>query len=564
MQFNRYIWDLYRNSPEGQAAIKRDIADHIVQHEHEPPPFIHFLNRMDVSIDEYGHRTIFGGDYQEVNLRDFIAEYARAYKSNNIEEAEDLFISLLDYGINWNIYSEDRVWIEIRDNTEDDSEDIPEDEQPLPLEDGQIILTYLGGNTDPDSYRTSFTSITALSTGFYDAYPDLFAPYLFTRKFDHLTKICHFFGVTLPDAPTKQQKPERAVYYLEINRVLQAFRHEHGLSPEELNAFLYDFAPRNVKLTNTNTLPEASRVWFSIGNSVDFEYLDEANEESISFWQGNLEARRGDIVLMWCASPRSYLHSIWRVVDDGFNDPFFYYYNSIRVGHPLKIPPITFKTFAQDPFLGTSPAVKAHFQGRSGSALSLEEYQAICGLIRQTGFDTTLLPTAPSELTLGDLTLNNERDVETQLLEPLLLKLGFTETDWVRQLPVRMGRGQRNYPDYVLGCDLKPGEESAISVLECKFRIGSPKELKDAFLQAKSYALRLQAQSLTLADARGIWIFQQRSDGFVFDAFTFKVWKELTHPDILHEISLIFGKKVIDDAVQSRLRNMKAHSKPKG
>jgi hypothetical protein len=535
MQFNCYIWDLYRNSPEGQAAIQRDVTEHwcILDNSGDIRQETGFTSEV------FGFENVENGesDILAVNLKDLLHEFTEDILINDSKEADELFIEMIDDG--WEI--------------------------PVNVgEENQWVILIGGGLEDDAVYRQVFTTITGLSAGLHAAHSEYFIPYFFIKRFDHLTKICHFFSITLPDAPTKQQKRERALYYLEINRVLQAFRHEHGLSPEELNAFLYDFAPRNVKLTNTNTLPEASRVWFSIGNTVDFQYLDEANEESISFWQGNLEARRGDIVLMWCASPRSYLHSIWRVVDDGFNDPFFYYYNSIRVGHPLKIPPIPFKTFVQDPFLSTSPAVKAHFQGRSGSALSLEEYQAICGLIRQAGFDTTLLPTAPSELTLGDLTLNNERDVETQLLEPLLLKLGFTATDWVRQLPVRMGRGQRNYPDYVLGCDLKPGEESAISVLECKFRISSPKELKDAFLQAKSYALRLQAQSLTLADARGIWIFQQRSDGFVFDAFTFKVWKELTHPDILHEISLIFGKKVIDDAVQSRLRIMKAPSKPKG
>lgn len=555
MQFNRYVWDLYRNSPAGQAAIARNIEEHITQYGRESPVFMQILERAEIAVDEDGDVQINARGVESVNLREFIEEYALEYETNTLEDAENLFLWLVEFGIDWNFYPDKEISIDVRDYSPDDE---------LYFEDGQVTLYFVGGRDNPEAYRYSFTSITAISAGLHDVYPEFFIPYLFIKDYDKFTKICHFFEITLPDLPTKLQKRERALYYLEINKVFQAFRSEYSLSPTEMNAFLYDFAPKNIKLPATTSLPEASRVWFSIGNTVDFEYLDEANDQSISFWQGNLEARRGDIVLMWCASPRSYLHSIWRVVDDGFNDPFFYYYNAIRVGHPLKIPPIPFKAFAQDPLLGMSPAVKAHFQGRSGSALSLEEYQAICGLIRQTGFDTILLPTAPSELTFGDLTLNNERDVETQLLEPLLLKLGFTATDWVRQLSVRMGRGQRNYPDYVLGCDLKPGEESAISVLECKLRIGSPKELKDTFLQAKSYALRLQAQSITLADARGIWVFQQRCDGFVFDAFTFKVWKELTHPDILHEISLIFGKKVIDDAIQSRLRNMKAHSKPKG
>jgi hypothetical protein len=524
---------LYRTSPEGQVAIKRNVTGHwnVIDNTGDIRQETGFASEV------FGFENIEDGESGNlvVNLNNLLHEFTHDIPINDSNEADELFIEMVDEG--WEIpvnHGEENQWL--------------------------ILIG--GGLEDDTGYREVFTNITGLSAGLHNAHPNYFIPYFFIKRFDHLTKICRFFGITLPDEPTKRQKRERALYYLEINRVFQAFRHEHGLSPEELNAFLYDFAPRNITLVATNKLPEASRVWFSIGNTLDFGYLDEANDQSISFWQGNLEARRGDIVLMWCASPRSYLHSIWRVVNDGFNDPFFYYYNTIRVGHPLKIPPITFKTFAQDPLLGASPAVKARFQGRSGSALRLEEYQAICRLMKQIGFDTALLPTGPSKLTFGDLTLNNERDVEIQLLEPLLLKLGFTATDWVRQLPVRMGRGQRNYPDYVIGCDLKPGEESAILVLECKFCISSPKELKDAFLQAKSYALRLQAQFLTLADVRGIWVFQQRSDGFAFDAFTFKVWKELTHPDILHEISLIFGKKVIDSAVHSRLRYSKALIKP--
>ena len=51
-----------------------------------------------------------------------------------------------------------------------------------------------------------------------------------------------------------------------------------------------------------------------------------------------------------------------------------------------------------------------------------------------------------------------------------------------------MGRGKRNYPDYVLGGDPRPGEESAVAVIECKLDINTDKDLKEAFFQAGSYA----------------------------------------------------------------------------
>jgi hypothetical protein len=76
-------------------------------------------------------------------------------------------------------------------------------------------------------------------------------------------------------------------------------------------------------------------------------------------------------------------------------------------------------------------------------------------------------------------------------------------------------------------------------------------------VQAKSYALRLQASLFALAARRGFWIFQRRDDGFSIDHFLFKTWNELTHPDILHEISVIIGKRAIETLIAQKKRNRK-------
>ena len=47
--------------------------------------------------------------------------------------------------------------------------------------------------------------------------------------------------------------------------------------------------------------------------------------------------------------------------------------------------------------------------------------------------------------------LGNQRDVKVQLVDPLLRRAGLESGDWVRQLAVRMGRGERVYPDYAIG-----------------------------------------------------------------------------------------------------------------
>jgi len=255
---------------------------------------------------------------------------------------------------------------------------------------------------------------------------------------------------------------------------------------------------------------------------------------------------------MWCASPRSYLHSVWRALDDGFNDPFFYFYSLIRVGHPTKISPIPFSEFSTHPVLGSKPAVRAHFQGASGTPFSIEDYAAIRELLHNKGFDISELPLPPTAGSFLNTELQNERDVELTLVEPLLKSLGFTEKDWIRQFPLRMGRGERNFPDYVLGGVLCPGDESAEALIECKFDIETKKDLKEAFVQAKSYALRLQALILALAARRGFWVFRRRDDGFSIDHFMFKTWNELTHPDVLHEVSVFLGKRTIEASINKR------------
>lgn len=523
MEFNSFLWDLYRNSADGRAAIERDVSDHRAPETRNVAAFTVDLCFCEVLNGEFIPNGMYSID--TVSLRDLINAIASDRVVTSLDEAEALFTEIVDDGLSWSFD-----------------------------ENGKTFEALFAGGDD-DGYMDVIANIEGLSTGLHDAHSQFFVPYLFPRRFDVLDKICHAFAIPLPQAPGKLKKRDRATFYLTVNRELQNFRNAHGLTPQELNAFIYDFAPKNLVATTSNELPQPSRIWFvigGVGKNGDFEYLDKVDESSISHWQGNLETRRGDIVLMWCASPRSYLHSVWRALDEGFNDPFFYYYAMVRVGHPVKITPITFSEFSRHPFLGTRPAVRARFQGASGTALSLEDYEAICELLRNKGFDLSQLPSPPDVKEYFVSGIEDERGVEVNLLEPLLRNLGYSETDWVRQLPVRMGRGERNYPDYVLGCDLRPSEESGIAVIESKFDIRTNKELKEAFVQAKSYALRLQASILILAARRGLWIFMQRTDGFSIDHFHFKTWEEISHPDVLHIISVVMGKRAINKLVEQR------------
>jgi hypothetical protein len=305
-------------------------------------------------------------------------------------------------------------------------------------------------------------------------------------------------------------------------------------------AFLYDFAPRFLE-EEDEVLPEPSKVWLvtgGTGGNGDFEWLETAVEDegAVDFWQGNLDTRRGDILLMYCVSPYSYIHSIWRAITDGFVDPFFHYHSTVWIGHPIKTVPVTFKEMKAHPLLSQKGAIKAHLQGPSGKPFTLEEYEAILDIMKSKGQDVSALsrPRAVSFLTSTELT--NERDVETELVEPLLLRLGYTPSDWLRQMPLRMGRGERIYPDYVFGADTARGEERAEMVLEAKFSIGSQRDLQEAYLQAVSYAYRLRAKKAVLASREGLWVFSQKRGSFALAQVTHYTWDALQHPDALHSL----------------------------
>jgi len=133
-------------------------------------------------------------------------------------------------------------------------------------------------------------------------------------------------------------------------------------------------------------------------------------------------------------------------------------------------------------------------------------------------------------------------DVEIHLIEPFLKKFGYKESDWVRQLSVRMGRGERNYPDYAFGAKTKKGEETAKMVLESKFQLSAQREFRDAFLQTKSYALRLRSAMMVMAAREGIWVFPPDGGDFSIKKYTHKSWDELSHPDAIHTVLCLMGR----------------------
>jgi hypothetical protein len=208
--------------------------------------------------------------------------------------------------------------------------------------------------------------------------------------------------------------------------------------------------------------------------------------------------------------------------------------------------PVTFSELKQHPLLSQKGAVRAHFQGPSSrTPFTVEEYEAILAIMKSKGQDLSVLPRIPLSDYQPPGDLLNERDVEVHLIEPFLKRLGYDEADWVRQMPVKMGRGERNYPDYALGAKTKRGEESARMVLESKYQLSAQREFVDAFYQVKSYALRLQCEVMAMAAKEGVWIFPSEKGAFSVRKVINKTWDELAHPDDFHEVLTQIGRDVV-------------------
>lgn len=416
---------------------------------------------------------------------------------------------------------------ESQDEQEDDS--VPSRTPPMD-----------GGESAPDWVH----HIAGISWGLHCFAPEFFVPYLFRTKFHQFEAICAELEIPMPRLPGKASAPERAMYYFELNAVLQDFRTEHRMTPDELNAFLYGFATRAVPIEEVDPLPEPARAWLLLGSPDDAPWLDAAGDDSHSHWQGGYDIRPGDICVMWCRSPRSYVHSVWRATSSGFADPFFYYYRTVWIARPLKVPPITFAEIQADPVWSQKPAVRAHFQNSSGKEITRQEYDALLRMFESKGFDTGPLPKL-QEVSLGlDPTeLERESDVEEKLLEPLLEKLGLKKRDWRRQVPLRMGRGIRVYPDYVLGLRGDRGDESARAIIEAKLRISGPRDLDEAFSQAASYAARLRAEALCLCAAEGLWLYRRENGRFRRSTVQEVRWSDVGEPVVLRKLGELLCEK---------------------
>ena len=498
MELNQFIWNNYKESKEGQEVIKlfeEGYLDDILSK---------FAVDKNKDLDYYLNILIDIIDYAEI--------------PNEIE-LKDLYLYILEEGLK---------------GFDEEKEE-------------KFDIFY------PKEYEFMISVIEPLSLALFNLKEEgeiekpIYIPYFFQLNFAKLQKIADTFNVELPKVPLRKDKRERALYYLEFCKLWNEFRKQNNLTIFELCAFLYDFAPKFIGKEKEEELPEPTNIWITGGGvkNGDYKFLSEAKADTTSFWSGNEDAVKGDIILMYCLSPKSSIEFVCRAVTDGIRDPFFWYYGETHIGYIQHIKPITLAEIKADEHLKGLPIVRKNFQGVNGTRLHNEDYTRILEILEQKGEDISQLPKLSSANFAPNKDCKNEREVELKIVEPFLNDLNYSENDWVRQLPVRMGRGERNFPDYVFFAETKKGYERGKMILETKFYIKSNAELEETFQQAQSYALRLNADRIVICDKDFIWIYTRKNNNFDRTKYLKYNWQEMNNPEIFNTVKKEIGKDFI-------------------
>lgn len=476
MQFSQYTWNLYKQSPEGQKAIKEfeEVDGYTLLQEYAP--YYAKLIQEDLYNDWLETIHCYGISDCEI--------------PTSLDEAKDFYEALITLGIMEN----EKIWI--------------------PHNDFRNMLGFI----QPISY---------LLSGFASKF---FFPYLFICRIFDLNKVTDAFNIEIPIVPKKADYRARCMYYWQLCEVFYKFRIENDLTPAELCAFLYDFAPKSTSKQETN-IPKPAQAWF-VGGYTEKEEIG----LNLTFWQANPETKKGDIVVYYEKTPVSSITCLWIAQIDGVIDPFFHYYSNTYIGDKKDIPHITLKELQADKYFSAHPLIRKKFQGVNGWTMSSEDYTETLRMIEAKGFDIETLPKLYAPTLPKNVTIIHERDVEAQLLEPLLNSMGWHENKYfIRQLPIHAGRGHRVFPDYALHYDNKPDYEKAKVLIEAKLYMKNNQEIEEAFKQARSYANILESSVIVLCDKQCLIVYE-KGLGFDRDRYKKYYWGELENPDLFNEL----------------------------
>lgn len=365
-----------------------------------------------------------------------------------------------------------------------------------------------------NKYRAKASLIEPLSLWLYYQY-NFFKPMLLPHRFDIIQRNCDVLGIDIPEVPNSNNYKAYLMYYYDICEVWNKFQDENELTDAEFCACLYDFATMYSEETTKEELPTPTNVWLTGASGEDFEFLDSKDDDFESVWACNERTRRGDIVVIYCKSPRSYIHSIWRAKSGGIFNPFDYYHCRTTVCDGTIIPQISYNDLKADKYFSQVPIVRKNLQGINGVSLTAEDYAQLQRLIKEKGGNTDILPKLfdNNGYKFEGIGNGKEKDVEEKILIPALEKLGYKDSDWTRQLKLKKGRKESEIPDFVFFARGDKHFEVAPFIIEAKLDMSSVVERRKAFNQCRSYAQSLHSVYMGICDKERIIIYRADEEG---------------------------------------------------
>lgn len=376
--------------------------------------------------------------------------------------------------------------------------------------------------------------IPAISLPLNYKHGEYFIPYLFTNRFSDLKKIADFFEIEIPSPPKKSDYYGRFMYYWELCVAFYQFRIDNNLSPQELAAFLYGYAPKTIDEEENIGILEPSQAWFIGG------VIHDRKNYTKGFWQANPETKKGDILIHYETYPICAITCMWIAQTDGVIDPFVHYYSNSYIGNKTDLTPITLNELKKDAYFSCHPLVRKNFQGVNGWAMTCEDYRQLHRILKEKGENIERLPALYVPYIETNPNIKLERDVETLLLEPLLNSMGYFEgKDYIRQLPIRAGRGHKVFLDYALHFDATKDYEKAAVLIEAKLHMKNNRDIDEAFSQALSYARPLESNKIILCDKECLMIFS-KNKGFDRNRYNKFYWGDIENPDRYNELKKLF------------------------
>ncbi|MDA0745718.1 MAG: hypothetical protein O2954_04320 [bacterium] len=336
------------------------------------------------------------------------------------------------------------------------------------------------------------------------------------QRYDRLRKIFRALGITYNDG--ENLRPFEIA--LNIQHAVEEFREAHNLEDWQMWAVVYDLGPRLLPPAEPYPIDQPPRIWITAAGKENFATVDQQTGNDRDTWSINPKAKRGDIVLMYCLSPRSSIVAAYRCDCDAYRDPFNNWWTGVwtEITDKLEIPPLTLKEMKADPILSKWHMARANFQGMLQHQVPDDVWQRIKEITLTKDPETGRLLEEYAGSAEGIRSLKtdiaSEKSFEDQALLPLLKILGWKLSSTLRrqyEMDIKVGSG----PPRRVRADLVGFRVSAevLLVIESKRRIRSEEELHAAVEQCESYAGKLRCPRFAVAAPEGVWIYDLQFPG---------------------------------------------------